>query len=130
MDAFLIKRNKKLLKKLKSLDLLLLLYAFLYGNLFAIHNSRLNWNLLLIFFIVFFLEFISKTIYFIRDKELKIKSNFNKDSLVKSKLQPIFQRLHEREESKQNENYSCIIINTLKRGFLLGFFLEAFKVGS
>lgn len=130
MDAFLRKRNKKLLKKLKSLDLLLLLYAFLYGNIFAIHNSWLNWNLLLIFFIVFFLELISKTIYFIRDKQQKIKSNFNKDSQVQSKLQPIFQRFHQKEESKQNDSYSCIIINTLKRGFLLGFFLEAFKVGS
>ena len=130
MDAFLLKMNKKLLKQINSLDLLIVLYAFLYGNLFAIHNSRLNWSLILIFCIVFFLEFLSKTIYFIRYKEIELKSDFNKDWIVKSKLQPIFQRFRERKKIKQNENYPCIIINTLKRGFLLGFFLEAFKIGS
>lgn len=91
-----------MLKQIKSLDILIILAAFLYGNLFAIQNSPLNWSFTLIFFIVFVLEFLSKTFYFL-------------------------------EHNKYNKNffsYPCIITNTLKRGFLLGFFLEAFKVGS
>ena len=99
---YFIKWTKILLKKLNSFDLLILLLAFLYGNLFAIANCSINWSLVLIFCIVFFLELINKIIY------LRGNNNF---------LQIL-------------EFYPLILLNLLKRGFILGLFLEAFKVGS
>jgi hypothetical protein len=86
------------LKQLKSFDFLVLLVAFLYGNIFSIQNSEFNWSFFLIFFIAFLLEFLNKLVYLLQKK----KKFF----------------------------YFSILINTMKRGFLLGFFLEAFKVGS
>jgi hypothetical protein len=108
-----------MLKQITSFDFFLLFCAFIYGNLFAIHYSRLNWNIMLIFCIVFFLEFLNKTIYFFRKNEV---------FLVKEKLQPIF--LPKFKQTNKILSYSYILTNTLKRGLLLGFFVEAFKVGS
>lgn len=90
--------NRNWLKKFHFLDFLALLSAFIYGNLFAIHNSEMNWGFALIFCIVVFLEFINQTLYFFREKHTLV--------------------------------YPYVLVNTLKRGFLLGFFVEAFKVGS
>jgi hypothetical protein len=134
MDAFLT-MNKKWFKVLNSFDFLIILSAFLYGNLFAIHNSNLNWNIFLIFSIVFGFEFINQTVYFIRYKfsknqifVIKYKLNFCVDWILKSKFKSIFESVTKPKEDN-NLNF-LILINTLKRGFLLGFFLEAFKVGS
>ena len=100
-----------MLKNFKLFDFLLLLIGFFYGNLFAINFSNTNWNLAFIFFIVSFLELINKILYFSFEKK-KIKTQH----ITKAKFCVT--------------TFGFIILNTVKRGFLLGLFLEAFKVGS
>lgn len=102
--------NKNALKKIQPFDFFLLVYAFLYGNLFAIQFSTLDWGIIMIFGLVFLLELIQKVLYF------------------------AFSKKHEKSLYSKLQNLGSIsllfVVNTLKRGFLLGFFLEAFKVGS
>jgi hypothetical protein len=119
--------KKKFLKQIKPFDFLLLFGAFLYGNLFAINYSRMNWGFLLIFCVVFFLEFLNQIIYFFSQKsdvQLPKHSLQTKESPNWKALSKIFQIWD------QHLDYTCLVTNTVKRGFLLGFFVEAFKVGS
>ena len=88
-------------QKTQPFDFFLLLAGFLYGNLFVITFSQFNWGIFLIFLIVLGVEFINKSLYF----SSTILKNKKKNSLE-------------------------LLVNTSKRGFLLGFFIEAFKVGS
>ena len=165
--------NYNMLKKIKLFDLLLLLTGFLCGNLFAISFSNKNWNIFYIFFIVIFLEFSNKFIYFIFEKTKRnleysqryqikklgtdpikewnqyqinsfgIKSLFGKGSTIdKNKfLSPTVDKITVSSIDKTRvlslfmnlsdvKNIWFILINTLKRGFILGLFVEAFKVGS
>jgi hypothetical protein len=88
-------------EKINVSDFLILLIGFVYGNLFVINYSTANWNFLLIFFIIFFVELVNKSNYFIFFKKYT-----------------------------ENNFFLFNFINTSKRGFLLGIFVEAFKVGS
>ncbi len=101
MDAVYFLKIKKIVKKINVSDFLILLIGFVYGNLFVINYSNANWNFLLIFFIIFFVELINKSNYFIFFK------NYT-----------------------ENNFFLFNFINTIRRGFLLGIFVEAFKVGS
>ena len=131
-----------------SIDILLLFCAFLYGNLFAMNYSGLNWGFLLIFCVVFFLEFVNKILYFFWGKHrlqgvsLPPKQSFGSHlgqrkqtplPFTKNRVNPKIERLRKVIKTA-NQNtyffYTFLSINTLKRGFILGFFLEAFKVGS
>ena len=96
------KMTKTLLNEIHSFDFFILLYGFLYGNIFAIQYSTMKWGLFFIFGVVFFLEMIQRVLYL----------------------------LLYRKSPKQRFPFSFFLVNTLKRGFLLGFFVEAFKVGS
>jgi hypothetical protein len=87
-------------QQMQPFDFFLLLFAFFYGNLFAITFSTMNWGFLLIVFLVVFVECSNKIIYSFSSR---IKTNWYSKG---------------------------ILLNTLKRGFLLGLFVEAFKVGS
>jgi hypothetical protein len=100
--------NNNLLKQTKTFDFFLLLGSFIYGNLFVIQYSKMNWGFLVIFCVVFFFEFLNKILYFFFERQDPRKIDTESAHIV----------------------YICIFTNTLKRGFLLGFFLEAFKVGS
>ena len=143
----------------KSWKLLILLTSFLFGNLFGINFSGINWNFSLIFFIVLFFEclnflisrnfvsvpktcfgeqikfgkkFITKTSFFSK------KKNLGKDLQLKNKNQlPIATDLPGTKISFGKGNHSFTGFETMKtvlesfrRGFLLGIFVEAFKVGS
>ena len=101
MDAVYFLKIKKLVKKINVFDFLILLIAFVYGNLFAINYSTANWDFLLIFFIIFFVELVNLSNYFIFFKNYR-----------------------------ENNFFVFNFINTIRRGFLLGIFVEAFKVGS
>ena len=102
MDALQkLKKDIPVSQKIQSFDFFLLLAGFLYGNLFGITFSQFNWGIFLIFLIVLTVEFLNKGLYF----SSTVLKNKNKNSLE-------------------------ILLNTSKRGFLLGFFIEAFKVGS
>lgn len=96
-----------MLNQFHPLDFFLFLAAFVYGNLFAIQFPNLQWGGVFIFGLVIFLETINKFLYSSQ------RLNNRKKSLTRSPI-----------------NSLCIVTNTMKRGFLLGFFIEAFKVGS
>lgn len=91
------------------LDFFLIFGAFVYGNLFAIQFSKLNWGFILIFGITLYIELLQKFLYLLQNRLL----SSNKKATPKKKL-PSF----------------IFFLTIIKRGFLLGFFLEAFKVGS
>ena len=119
----LVIRNmtKNLLKNVNPFDFFILLCAFIYGNIFAIQWSTLDWGFILIFEVVFFIEILDKFLYFFFNPNYKKHSRtlpfpkffkFGAKWGFWVKISPYF------------------LLNTVKRGFLLGFFLEAFKVGS
>lgn len=146
----------------KSWKLLILLTSFLFGNLFGINFSGINWNFSLIFFIVLFFEclnflisrnvvsqtkfgnkFRTKTSFFSK------KKNLGKDFQLKNTNQlPIDQNkfwstdLPVPKQSgtkisfgKGNQSFTGVetmktVLESFRRGFLLGIFVEAFKVGS
>ena len=96
-------------KKIEPLSFLFLLLSFLFGNLFGINFSFINWNIFYIFLILFVLEIGN---FF----TLKVKQNY------------ISKKLFSLKESKTRIKFE--LFNYIKRGFLLGIFVEAFKVGS
>ena len=115
-----------MLKEVKLGDFLLLLIGFIYGNLFAINFSNTNWNFFLIFFIVFFLELLNKFLYLNFLNFAKQEFNYFYENFI-------FKDSLKKNTNLMTKNYFVnifLVINTIKRGFLLGFFLEAFKVGS
>ena len=129
--------KKTVLNQIEPFDFFILLCAFFYGNLFALQFSTINWGFLLIFIIVFFLEAINKFLYFLFEntKEFSMKRkpllvpklfNFGK----KTHLGPVISYSLLGEKRKKVLKYSFLLTNLVKRGFLLGFFVEAFKVGS
>ena len=137
---------KFIFAKINFFEFLLLLISFVYGNLFVIDNSQMSWNFLIIFSIVFFLEFLNKIIYFllVEDDYKKINPSShlgNKKSLPRKAVlfSKILLLLVPKQEFWKKMKFlknnlgifkTTILTNSLKRGFLLGFFIEAFKVGS
>ena len=130
---------KPMLKQNKAFNFFILLFAFLCGNLFILTYSNLNWGLLLIFSVIFLLEFLTQFLYSRFFLDLKKQQN----QLLGSPFRPPRSRFEDQVIPKMNflvwltscfgtrePNSVFIFINTLKRGFLLGFFIEAFKVGS
>ena len=125
MDAL----KKTVLNQIEPFDFFILLCAFFYGNLFALQFSTINWGFLLILIIVFFLETINKFLYFMFEniKKFSIKK---KPVLTKTYTRPGISYFSLVKKRKKFLKYSFILTNLVKRGFLLGFFVEAFKVGS
>lgn len=113
----MLKNSSKKKKNLKSLSLLFLLISFIFANLFGLNFHFIKWNIFSIFFLSMLLEvgnFLST--------RLKKKSKF------------LFLNLNSRQKKEKNFQFLSQLISSffdyLKRGFLLGIFLEAFKVGS
>lgn len=123
---WILNMTKKRIENINPFYFFILLCAFLYGNIFAIQCSTLNWGFILIFSIVIFMEILDKLSYLVFTKN----KNSRSDALIKRKksyytegTNPLFTR--------QGAGISFFfLLNTIKRGFLLGIFLEAFKVGS
>ena len=67
----ILNMTKNLLKKINPLDFFLLLCAFLYGNIFAIQFSTLDWGFVLIFAVVIFIETLEKVLYLFFTKNKK-----------------------------------------------------------
>jgi hypothetical protein len=123
----------------KAFNFFLLLFAFLCGNLFVLTYSTLNWGILLIFLIIFLLEFSTQFLYSTVFIDLKKSQN----NIIRSPLRSPKQNSEDQTVSKiaifgwlssffgtKEPNLLFVFANTMKRGFLLGFFIEAFKVGS
>lgn len=116
--------TKNLLKKINAFDFFILLCAFLYGNIFTIQCSTLNWGFVLIFGIVVLIEILEKNLYFFftnQKQEIYLKNTNFVFNFVEHGIPLLI---------KEETFSSFFLLNTAKRGFLLGFFLEAFKVGS
>ena len=142
---WMLLKKKIVLNLIEPFDFFILLCAFFYGNLFALQFSTINWGFLLIFIIVFFLEAINKLLYFLFEntKEFSQKKepvlskngnhfwkpkffNFRKKTDVDSGVAYFAIT----RKTKEALKYSFFLTNLVKRGFILGFFVEAFKVGS
>lgn len=87
-----------------SFLIFLLFFAFICGNVFGIYSKTADNISLFLFITIINIEFISFLKY-------------------KKKCQSLEQELI-------NSNFFTKFINVLKRGFLIGLFVEAFKVGS
>ncbi len=88
--------------KFQGINFFFILFSFLLGNLVGINSKLIFWNGISLFLIPIILELINS----INSKNLvNTKKIVKIDGLV-------------------------IVLNSIKRGFLLGIFLEAFKVGS
>jgi hypothetical protein len=101
--------RNQFLKKNISILVFFLLFSFLFGNIFGLNAEILllkspNW---LFFIIPLFIEII------------------NFFSFV-SKKNPFFWN---KNKIKNSQNFTLIFIS-IRRGFFLGVFIEAFKVGS
>lgn len=107
----ILNMNNNLLKNINSFDFFLLLCAFVYGNIFSIQCSKLNWDFFLIFGIIFLIENLERVFYLV----------FNRTKKVRNRTIPYFSFFG---------ISPFFLVTTMKRGFLLGIFLEAFKVGS
>ena len=97
-------------KKFEAIHLYFLISGFILGNLFGINSNLIFWNGFCIFAVVLVLEIINglNSKFFLTEKKI-----FKEDSLY------VIQK-----------NTFIFYLNLMKRGFLLGIFLEAFKVGS
>ena len=129
---------------LKPFDVFVLLAAFLYGNLFVINFSKLDWGVVLLASIVLLVEFANTLLYssFFEkaEKERPKTLGFKKQSEQKllnffpfslKNTQNEFFKKRKKKILWRSRSFSfALVINTIKRGFLLGFFIEAFKVGS
>ena len=134
--------------------LLILLTSFLFGNLFGINFSGINWNFCLIFFIVLFFEclnfliyrnfkqFVTKTSFFSKKKNIfcpQIKFGekqslgtqyFELNNKNQLPISPDLPVLKQSGNGITAVGTMKTVLESFRRGFLLGIFVEAFKVGS
>jgi|JI8StandDraft_2_1071088.scaffolds.fasta_scaffold40108_2 hypothetical protein len=127
MDAFLYRLTQVMFQNLQPVDFLILLFGFIYGNLFVLTFSRFQWDFFLIFSVVFFLEVLNKLFYFYYQN---VCPKFEKFwiSLHDNKNQVNIQFFEKLSRTYQKPLF--FFFQLFKRGFLLGLFVEAFKVGS
>ena len=96
-------------------DLLFLFLSFIYGNLLTLNSQWLNWNSASIFTIIFCFEFINFFQYYnAKTKRIFFSNRLFRPLSFFSKKKPSF----------------FFTLMLLRRGALLGIFIEAFKVGS
>ena len=101
-----IKETKKEKAQFQGINFFFLLFSFLMGNLFGINLKYIFLNNFCLFIVPIILEFINMS-----TSNILVTKTINKKKLLKI-------------------NRLLSILNSIKRGFLLGIFLEAFKVGS
>jgi len=120
-----INGNKTANRKFIFSFVLCIMTAFVFGNLFGISTKSLENPKVISFFTICGIEFISFLKY---SKYFKIMAipwlRFaqHKSSISWHAKQCLTRILE--------NNYSLFYLNSLKRGFLIGLFIEAFKVGS
>jgi hypothetical protein len=100
-----IKETKKEKAQFQGIKFFFLLFSFLMGNLFGINLKYIFLNNFSLFIVPIILELINMS-----TSNILLKKTKNKKILKINRL--------------------LSILNSIKRGFLLGIFLEAFKVGS
>ena len=124
--------------ELQAFDVFSLLAAFLYGNLFVMSFSTLNWGMFLIGFIVVVVECINRILYqLFFENNQKFRTSFDPNFRIywqnekfPTKFSGLFSTNLKKKKFFKGAVVPALILNTIKRGFLLGFFIEAFKVGS
>ena len=94
-----------------ALDILILFFSFIYGNLLIVNSNFLIWNIVSIFKLILIFELFTWLFLTFSSKEEKVKT---------AKKQFFFYKW----------NIWASALSLIKRGLLLGIFIEAFKVGS
>ena len=118
----ILQNNTENKKNFNSISLLFLLTSFIFANLFGINFYFINWNIFSIFLVPILLELVN---FF----STRLKNNFKNLSLKPTPSQKIEKNFNILNFQKLSQ-FIIYFFDYLKRGFLLGIFLEAFKVGS
>jgi hypothetical protein len=111
LRKFFINKNQEKKKIITSFSLLLFLTGFILGNLFGINFYFIKWNTFSIFLVPGFLELGN----FLSNRLNNEYSNFKNE---------------EWNQNSKSKLFQIKLFDSIKRGFLLGIFIEAFKVGS
>jgi hypothetical protein len=122
-------------KKIFAIALFFLFFGFVFGNLFGTFLSKIRnfemWDGFIVFFLIFFIEMINFANYSAKRSQSKYHWS------AKTKKKPIDQlsqkwHLAKLSEGKFTQNWSNFwkFLNYFKIGLQLGFFIDAFKVGS
>lgn len=135
--SFQIKKKIWVFQNIVIFSLFFLFLGFVFGNLFGtfliFFRSLLNWDGLIISSTILIIEFINYLNYKKQFKQpFQIHPSNSKAAFVffKSFSKPKFKTtLSNSIKSKKNFRF-IKIINFCKTGLLLGFFIDAFKVGS
>ena len=118
--CFYLQKKISFFKELFSFALFTLFFGFLIGNLFGTFLNTIRsfvlWDGLIIFIILFFMEFYNCFLY----------NRFFK----KVRDIPLFVLFSYKGDLFLNNQMIWKTINLLKIGVLFGFFIDAFKVGS
>lgn len=154
VNQFTIQSKKKLwiFQKIVTISIFALFLGFICGNIFGtflnFFRNFFKWDGLIIFLTILLIEFINYlTFKKINNKEevfnnqLKTKID-NKSNPIKNtknlKAKMLLKPLNQQDKKKIQTNVLSIVteynfikvINFYKIGLLLGFFIDAFKVGS
>ncbi len=148
ISELVIRSRKKLwvFKNIVTVSIFTLFFGFVCGNLFGTFlnyfRNFVQWDGLIISLTILIIEFINylnfcftkaslKTLNYdnqslqpVQDKLIEQTKNFTRDSIL------ITKRRLSGKLSLLNKRYWVKILNFYKIGLLLGFFIDAFKVGS
>ena len=118
------------------------LVANIFGTFLTLLRSCLVWDGFVVIGLIFFVEAINLSVYkifkpsLLRSKELRAAANVSmatdKDTLRDRSISKAFKpfTLFSLSLSGRRRFLFCQLVNSFKLGLLLGFFVEAFKVGS
>lgn len=125
---FLLKKKMTFFKKIVILSLFFLFLGFVFGNLFGTFlnyfRSFTDWDGLIIIFILVIIEIINYLNY----KSLKNGNSFLLNFF--SSRKNFGRRGNNQKDSRKHMNSIIKILHFSKIGLLMGFFIDAFKVGS
>lgn len=154
----LLSSHKYKLSINKSVRILcLLLIGFLVGNLFGTFLSTIRkyvmWDGFIIFFLIIFIEILNYKVYhnkqrvflfFIHPQRVFLTFNLatvhrpqSLSILQKRSLYPcddkkneVFCKIHKQSTNFASKRFFWTFLNFFKIGLMIGFFVDAFKVGS
>lgn len=118
------------------ISLFVFFLGFMNGNLFGtiliFFRQWIIWDVMIIIITILFIEFINYIYFYFTLQQKKSKLNLNKVNKLKKNL--IYENFYDSKFNKLivYDSFNNFIrqLNFYKIGLLLGFFIDAFKVGS
>lgn len=139
---FQIQKKIWVFQNIGVISIFFLFLGFVFGNLFGtfldFFRNFLNWDGLIITITICLIEFINFLNYSTKKKP-KLKKNFkqnkknwfhNPKPFSSQKVQPLLRFSSLKNQELKNKFIFLKLLNFYKIGLLLGFFIDAFKVGS